>query len=348
MGPAKGQDGAVAGRERDPIDMTKAARLATGPSGDDVAVARRVLAIEAQGLGDLARSLDARLSRALDLLAGIAGRVVVTGMGKSGHVARKIAATLASTGTPALYVHPGEASHGDLGMITRADAVLALSNSGKTPELTDVITYARRIGIPLLAITGGEDSLLAREADVALILPASAEACPMGLAPTTSTTVALALGDAIAIALLERRGFGPDDFRTFHPGGQLGRRLVRVADIMHGPEQMPLVSLGTPMSDALITMSERSFGCVGVTDGEGRMVGIVTDGDLRRHMSDGLLARSVDAVMTKNPVTIGAEALAATAICMMNDRKITSLFVVADERPAGIVHIHDCLRSGIS
>ncbi|MFO1190204.1 MAG: KpsF/GutQ family sugar-phosphate isomerase [Alphaproteobacteria bacterium] len=331
--------------------MTTAARLTAGTTAgtasDDVAVARRVLAIEADGLNDLARSLDARFSRALDLLGGITGRVVVTGMGKSGHVARKIAATLASTGTPSLFVHPGEASHGDLGMITRTDAVLALSNSGKTPELTDIITYARRIGIPLLAITSGEDSLLAREADVALILPASAEACPMGLAPTTSTTVTLALGDAIAIALLERRGFGPDDFRAFHPGGQLGRRLVRVADIMHGPDRMPLVGLGTPMSNALITMSERSFGCVGVVDGDGRLTGIVTDGDLRRHMSDGLLGRSVDAVMTRNPVTIGPEALAATAIHMMNDRKITSLFVVEGQRPTGIVHIHDCLRFGV-
>jgi len=327
--------------------MTTAARLTAGTASDDVAVARRVLTIEADGLNDLARSLDARFSRALDLLGGITGRVVVTGMGKSGHVARKIAATLASTGTPSLFVHPGEASHGDLGMITRVDAVLALSNSGKTPELTDVITYARRLGIPLLAITSGEDSLLAREADVALILPASAEACPMGLAPTTSTTVTLALGDAIAIALLERRGFGPDDFRTFHPGGQLGRRLVRVADIMHGPDRMPVVGLGTPMSEALITMSERSFGCVGVVDGEGRLAGIVTDGDLRRHMSDGLLGHRVDAVMTRNPVTIGPDALAATAIHLMNDRKITSLFVVQGRRPAGIVHIHDCLRSGI-
>jgi arabinose-5-phosphate isomerase len=274
--------------------MTKAARLAAGPAGDDIAVARRVLALEAEGLGDLARSLDARFGRALDLLGGVSGRVVVSGMGKSGHVARKIAATLASTGTPALFVHPGEASHGDLGMITRADVVLALSNSGKTPELTDIITYARRIGIPLLAITSGEDSLLAREADVALILPPSAEACPMGLAPTTSTTVTLALGDAIAIALLERRGFGPDDFRTFHPGGQLGRRLIRVADIMHGADRMPLVLAGTPMSDALIAMSERSFGCVGVTNREGKLMGIVTDGDLRRHMGDGLLARPVE------------------------------------------------------
>jgi len=333
--------------------MQKAARLDTASAGDDLAVddlavARRVLAIEAGGLSDLSRSLDGRFSRALNLLASIPGRIVVTGMGKSGHVARKIAATLASTGTPALFVHPGEASHGDLGMITRADAVLALSNSGKTPELGDVVTYVRRIGIPLLAITSGEDSMLAREADVALILPPSAEACPLGLAPTTSTTVTLALGDAIAIALLERRGFGPDDFRAFHPGGHLGRRLVRVADIMHGPDNMPVVARGTPMSAALITMSERSFGCVGVVDDGGRLVGIVTDGDLRRHMSEGLLARSVDAVMTTNPVTIGGDSLAATAIRMMNERKITSLFVVVDGRPAGIVHIHDCLRSGIS
>lgn len=314
----------------------------------DIDVARRVLEIERRGLVALADILDASFVRALDTLSGIAGRVVVTGMGKSGHVAHKIAATLASTGTPAQYVHPAEASHGDLGMITRSDVVLALSNSGETPELSDLVAYTKLYKIPLVAITGRAGSSLDRAADVSLVTPDSAEACPMDLAPTTSTTVMLALGDAIAVALLERRGFSTDDFRMLHPGGQLGRRFIKVADIMHDGDAIPLVAPDTLMSDALIVMTAKSFGSVGVTGKDGRLVGIITDGDLRRHMNDGLLRSAVAEVMTQNPKTIGPDVLAAQALAMMNDNSITGLFVVDDDRPVGIVHIHDCLRAGVT
>lgn len=315
---------------------------------DDLAVARRVLATESAGLTDLARALDARFVAALDRLADVRGRVVVTGMGKSGHVGRKIAATLASTGTPAFFVHPGEASHGDLGMITAADAVLALSNSGETAELSDIVAYTRRIAIPLVAITERPQSTLAQSADIALILPGSEEACPLGLAPTTSTTVMMALGDALAVALLERKGFGAEEFRGIHPGGALGRRLVRVADIMHGPDALPVVDRATPMSEVVVTATAKSFGCAGVVDSDGKLTGIVTDGDLRRHMSAGLLERPAEEVMTRNPKTIRPGALAAEALRVMNDCAITSLFVVDGGRPVGILHIHDCLRAGVA
>jgi len=325
-----------------------AAEPATGDlATDDLAVARRVLATESAGLDDLARTLDARFVAALDRLAGVAGRVIVTGMGKSGHVGRKIAATLASTGTPAFFVHPGEASHGDLGMITAADAVLALSNSGETTEISDIVAYTRRIDIPLVAITERPRSALAQAADIALILPGSDEACPMGLAPTTSTTVMMALGDALAVALLERKGFGAEEFRDIHPGGALGRRLVRVADIMHGADALPLVARAAPMSEVLVTATAKSFGCAGVVDADGSLAGIVTDGDLRRHMSAGLLERTAAEVMTDRPKTIRPGALAAEALRLMNACTITSLFVVEEGRPVGILHIHDCLRAGI-
>ena len=280
-------------------------------------------------------------------MAAITGRVIVTGMGKSGHVACKIVATLASTGTPALFVHPGEASHGDLGMITATDAVLALSNSGKTSELSDIIAYVRRFGIPLIGITGQDDSLLAEQADLALILPPTPEACPLGLAPTTSTAMMMALGDAIAIALLGRKGFSERDFQVLHPGGTLSRRLLRVADVMHGPEELPLCGADTPMAKAILVMTNRRFGCVGITDDDGRLLGIVTDGDLRRHMAEDLLQRPAREVMTQAPHSIRAQALAAEALGLMNAKTITSLFVIEDERPAGILHIHDCLRAGV-
>ena len=309
----------------------------------------RVLQIEADGLLALQRTLDDSLERALDSLAGITGRVVVTGIGKSGHVARKIAATLASTGSPALYVHPAEASHGDLGMITPGDAVIALSNSGGTVELADIIAYTRRFRIPLIAVTSRRDSVLANAADVCLLLPKATEACPMGLAPTTSTTMMLALGDALAIALLERRGFSPADFQVLHPGGQLGRRLLRVADVMHGRDEMPLVGPDALTDQAILVMTSKRFGCVGIVDSHGRLIGIVTDGDLRRHMSPDLLRQPVGTIMTADPKSIRPDALAAEALAEMNitDRPVTSLFVVDGERPVGIVHIHDLLRAGI-
>ncbi len=304
---------------------------------------------EITGLERLAEMLDDGFSAAVSRCAAARGRIIVTGIGKSGHIARKIAATLASTGTPAQFVHAGEASHGDLGMIGAEDAILALSNSGETTELADIIAYSRRFGIPLVAVTGGSESALAAAADAVLLLPAAAEACPMGLAPTTSTTVMMALGDALAIALLERRGFSTADFHLFHPGGKLGRQLLRVADIMHAGAEMPLVPPALRMSEAILVMTAKSFGCLGACDPEGRLIGIVTDGDLRRHMGDALLGRAVEEVMQRAPKTIGAAALAAEALGLMNRTAITSLFVVDDDgRPIGFLHMHDCLRAGVA
>ena len=332
------------------MSSTKAMRRQdTTHASADIACARRVLRLEAEGLEAMAQSLDELFTEALDLLDGRTGRVVVTGIGKSGHVARKIASTLASTGTPALFVHPAEASHGDLGMIEpEGDAVIALSNSGETTELADLVAYAKRFHIPLIAITGRADSALAQAADVALVLPASDEASPMGLAPTTSTTVMLALGDAIAVALLERKGFSPDRFHALHPGGRLGRMLLKVADLMHRGEEVPLASGDTAMADALLVMTNKRFGCVAIVDGDGVLQGVITDGDLRRHMSPGLLDLRAAEVMTRAPRTIGADALASEAVGLMNSNAITNLFVVEDGRPVGILHIHDCLRAGVA
>jgi len=322
------------------------------PQADrDLVVAREVLATEASGLRALAASLDDGFARALGLLAAPMGRIVVTGMGKSGHVARKISATLASTGTPALFVHPAEASHGDLGMMVAGDVVLALSNSGETAELADIIAHSRRFGLPLVAVTGNRHSTLGRAADAVVELPAAAEACPMGLAPTTSTTMQLALGDAIAVALLTRRGFGPADFQAFHPGGKLGARLRRVCDLMSRGDALPLADPGTVMDVALLRMTEKRFGCLGVVGGDGRLIGILTDGDLRRAMGPDLLSRRVGELMTPGPRTIGPDALAAEALHAMNagGRPITTLFVVdPGHRPVGILHIHDLLRAGVA
>jgi len=326
----------------------EAATAGAGASATDLEAGRRVLAAEAEALAQLGRMLDASFTRALDLLAATTGRVVVSGMGKSGLVGRKIAATLASTGTPAQYVHPGEASHGDLGMIAEGDAILALSNSGETPELADLLAHSRRFAIPLVAVTARAGSTLAQTADVALILPGMPEACPMGLAPTTSTTAMLALGDALAVALLGRKGFTAEQFRVFHPGGKLGKQLQRVADLMHGVADMPIVQLGARMGDALIVMTARGFGCAVVVDAEGRLCGIVTDGDLRRHMSPQLLNRHVEQVMNQAPKTIRPAALAAEALGTMNDRKVTQLVVVEDDRPVGMVRMHDLLRAGVA
>ena len=325
------------------------ARPAAKPSAKaDLAAARQVLALEAEGLRALAEGLGAPFVAALDILHAVKGRVIVTGMGKSGHVGVKIAATLASTGTPALFVHPAEASHGDLGMIAKNDAVVALSNSGETAELAVIISYAARFAIPLIAITAGARSALAQAADALLVLPPIAEACPLGLAPTTSTTMTLALGDALAVALLERRGFTRQEFRVLHPGGKLGRKLLHVADIMHAGKQVPLCRATTPMSQALLEMSAKSFGCVAVIDKHGQLAGVVTDGDLRRHMHPDLLKRSAGEVMTARPKTIRPGALAAEALQFMNTSRITSLFVVEHGKVLGIVHLHDCLRAGVA
>jgi len=278
------------------------------------------------------------------MILAVRGRVVVSGMGKSGHVGRKIAATFASTGTPAQFVHPAEASHGDLGMVTESDLALVLSNSGETPELADLIAHARRFRIPLIGVAARPGSTLLRQADLALVLPAAEEACGNGIVPTTSTTMTLALGDALAVALMEHRRFTPEHFRTFHPGGKLGALLATVGDLMG--RDLPLVAEDAPMSEALLEISQKGFGVTGVTDGQGALVGIITDGDLRRHM-DGLLERRAAEVMTRAPRVIAPEALAAAALAEMQDRKITCLFAVEEGRPRGILHIHDCLRAGL-
>jgi len=312
--------------------------------------ATRVIAEESAALAALAQALDGHVTQAVDLLLAAQGRVIVSGMGKSGHVGRKIAATFASTGTPAHFVHPAEASHGDLGMMARGDVVLVLSNSGETPELADLVAHTRRFRIPLIAIVGRRVSTIAAQADIALILPPIPEACGIGIVPTTSTTMMLALGDALAIALMQARDFTPDHFRAFHPGGKLGARLARVRDLMHGGDALPLAGLRTPMTDALLTISQKGFGVVGVTDSDGRLAGIVTDGDLRRHMA-GLLDRVAGDVMTPAPRSIGPDQLAVEALAEMNEAQITCLFVVdpaGSRLPVGIVHIHDCLRAGIA
>jgi arabinose-5-phosphate isomerase len=333
---------AVAEREADDLAAARAVK--------DLAIGRDVLATEAAALGALGAGLGRDFCSAIDHLFGISGRVVVTGMGKSGHVARKIAATLASTGTPALFVHPAEASHGDLGMVVAGDAVVALSNSGETAELAAIIGHASRIGLPLIAITGVAESALATAATVALILPAAPEAGPIGLAPTTSTTMQMALGDALAVALLARRGFSAGDFREIHPGGKLGFRLKRVRDLMHQGDELPLVAPGTTMDKALITMTAKRFGALGIAE-SGRLVGIITDGDLRRAMGPDLLTRTVDAIMNTAPRTIMPEALAEDAMKQMNfsSRPVTALFVVDEAGMVrGILHIHDLLRAGVA
>jgi arabinose-5-phosphate isomerase len=292
-------------------------------------------------------SLGPQFEAASRIFLNTTGRLVVSGVGKSGHVGRKIAATMASTGTPALFVHPTEASHGDLGMITSHDAILALSWSGETAELGDLIRYSRRFRVPLVAMTGKEFSTLGKAADVVLALPRVRESCPHGLAPTSSSLIQLAMGDALAVALLELRGFTASSFKIFHPGGKLAARLMSVQQLMHTGEEVPLVQIGTRMGDVLLAIAGRRFGCVGIVDGQGHLVGMVTDGDLRRHMGANLLELYVDEVMTQNPITAAQDLLASSALELMNSRRITALFVVSDSKPVGIVHIHDLLRAGV-
>jgi arabinose-5-phosphate isomerase len=316
---------------------------------DAVAVGRRVLTAEADALRAQAAGLDAAFAEAVDRLVSAKGRIVCTGMGKSGHVARKIAATFASTGSPAFFVHPAEASHGDLGMISQDDVIIALSKSGAAPELADVIAYAKRFAIPLIAITAEPASALAGAASVVLQLAAAAEATSEVNAPTTSTTLQLALGDALAVALLERRGFRPQDFRIFHPGGKLGAMLRTVGDLMHGFGELPLVTGATPMKDALLVMTEKRWGIVGVTDADGALAGAITDGDLRRHI-DGLMTQTAAEVMTAGPKkTVPPTMLASEALALMSDPApaVTVLFVVDAGKPVGILHIHDLLRVGV-
>ena len=326
------------------------ANLKTDPVRQAVASAIRTLATEREGLVTLMDAIGNGLGEifaaAVDRLAAAQGRIIVTGMGKSGHVARKIAATFASTGSPSHYVHPAEASHGDLGMVRPEDLIIALSWSGETTELADIIGYAKRFRVPLIAITSNQNSTLGRQADVCLTLPKAREACPNGLAPTTSTTMQLALGDALAVALLERRGFTADHFRVLHPGGRLGAQLKHVRDIMHTGDRLPIVPLGMLMADALVVHSEKSFGCAIVVDRDGSLAGIVTDGDIRRHMSGDLLSRAVDEVMTPTPLTIAPDMLVAEALDLIETRKKGALIVAEDRRPVGLVHVLDLLRVG--
>lgn len=334
------------------MPLRKTAIASTAIYDADLKAARRVLRFAGDALDTLAESLDESFSLALDILARVHGRVVVSGMGKSGHIGRKIAATLSSTGTPAQFVHPAEASHGDLGALTRSDALMMLSNSGETAELSDLITYSRRHAIPLIGIASNPQSALMIAADAPLLLPKSQEACPMGLAPTTSTTVMLALGDALAVALMERKGFSADQYRDLHPGGALGRALIRVTDIMHTGSAVPLVHPDSAMHDVLITMTAGGFGVAGVVDAAGTLAGIITDGDLRRHMNPELLGLKARDIMTVSPKTVGPAMLAAEALAYMNSApKVTCLFVVreddASRRPIGVLHVHDCLRAGL-
>ena len=317
--------------------------------------ATNTLELEALGITQLAKALDDDLGgefvKAVETISNAQqnnGRVIISGMGKSGHIGQKVAATLASTGTPAFFVHPSEAGHGDLGMITANDAVIGFSWSGETVELSALINYTRRFNVSLIAITSKLDSALAQAADVKLILPRSTEACPHGLAPTTSTTMQLALGDALAIALLEYKGFTASDFKIFHPGGALGASLSYVRDLMHKGDALPLVSSDLKMSEALVIMTEKSFGCLGITDDRGHLDGIITDGDLRRHMNAGLIDMSASDVMTKHPKTVPSSMLASKALEVINSSNITTVFVVDDDKPVGILHLHDLLRAKIA
>ena len=315
--------------------------------------ARDVIRAEAEALSTLADGLDENFRNAIDLLLNAKGRVIVTGIGKSGHIARKVAATFASTGTPAQFVHPAEASHGDLGMVTQADVVLAISNSGEAPELANIIAFSRRFDIPLIGMTKALDSALGKQCDVVLSLPDLGEACGTGVVPTISTTMTLALGDALAVALMKHRSFTAEHFRDFHPGGKLGALLTKVADLMHSGDALPLVAADTPMQEALIAISEKGFGVVGVTDSDSALIGIITDGDLRRHMSDRFLDLMARDVMTTSPRTIDPDILAQEAVGIMNGqdggRSVTCLFVTepSTAKPLGLIHIHDCLRVGL-
>jgi arabinose-5-phosphate isomerase len=335
-------------------DMANPHPLMTDSSGTDSAVQSALRTLDAEGSGiaaltaALQSDLRAPFTAAADLIRSAKGRLIVTGLGKSGHIGRKIAATFASTGTPAFFVHAAEASHGDLGMITADDVILALSWSGEQPEMKNLITYAKRFRIAVIAMTADRESSLAKAADVALTLPKAREACPHNLAPTTSSLMMLALGDALAIALLEGRGFTSVDFSVLHPGGKLGALLKYTRDLMHSGDAVPLKPLGTKMSDALVEMTSKGFGCVGIVDARGHLAGIVTDGDLRRHMGPDLMTATVDEVMTKNPKTIDRDVLAGEALEILNSSKITTLIVTDAGKPVGIVHLHDFLRAGVA
>jgi arabinose-5-phosphate isomerase len=329
-------------------------KLSEAAQKQGLATAVRVLETEAKALQELAHFLNDSFVQAVEMISSAEGRVIVTGMGKSGHVGRKIAATFASTGTPSFFVHPAETSHGDMGMIVRGDIVLALSNSGEAKELNDLIEYTRRFAIPLIGITSRPASTLGTRADITLLLPPCPEACPNGLAPTTSTTLTLALGDALAVTLLEKKGFTEKDFKVFHPGGKLGQQLMKVSEIMHKGEQVPVASENISVADAIRIITEKGFGCIGLTDAQGVLTGIITDGDIRRKISADIMTKTARDIMTRQPKTAAPDALVAEAMAVMNDlkntfRRITCLLVVdATGKPVGLLHIHDCLRAGFA
>lgn len=312
-----------------------------------LSIGQKVLEIEGAALNQMANELGAEFAEAVRLIHLCKGRVILSGMGKSGHIARKIAATLASTGTPAHFVHPAEASHGDLGMITPSDICIVLSNSGETSELSDVIAHTRRFGIPLIGVASRAQSTLLKAADIALVLPNAPEACAIGMAPTTSTTATLALGDALSVAVMELRGFSPENFNTYHPGGKLGAQLIKVEGLMHSGAELPLVRPETVMIDTIMTMNEKMFGLVGLVDEKGALCGIITDGDLRRNL-DGLLEKTAADIGMHMPRTVAKEMLAIEALALMNNSKISAVFVIDEaKKPIGLLHIHDCLRAGL-
>ena len=320
----------------------------------DIQSAKRTIDKEIEALRMMEDQLDDSLCKALDVMQKTTGRVIITGMGKSGHIGSKIAATLASTGTPSFFVHPGEASHGDLGMLTASDSVVAISNSGETKELSDIIIYCKRYGIPLIAITKNPDSALGRAGDVLLKLPDDGEACPLGLAPTSSTTATLVLGDILAVCMLERKGFSKTDFRQRHPGGKLGAFLQKVSDLMHAGDEMPILNEHAALRQIILTMSSKMLGCVGIIDENGDLSGMITDGDLRRAMASSLdndlFDKTAEDIMTRNPKTTSPDVLVAEAVNVMNTtgKGITQLFVVDNKKPIGVIHMHDCLRAGVA
>ena len=320
-------------------------------SQEIINAARQVLDTEMHGLSLLKDSISDAFVQAANLMFNTKGRVIISGMGKSGHVGQKIAATLASTGTPSFFVHPSEASHGDLGMLTKNDTLITISNSGESREMGDIISFSRRFGIPMIAITSNPQSTMAQAADIVLLIPnkkEAPEACPLGMAPTTSTTTTLAMGDALAVALLEMRGFTKEQFHDRHPGGKLGNVLLKVSDVMAKGDAMPLVALDMMMADALVIMTEKSLGCLGVVDSDGRLIGVITDGDLRRHMTADIIVRQAGDIMTKNPKTIPPNMLGSEAVGLMNTAKITNIFVVdADNKPVGLLHLHHLLQAGV-
>lgn len=329
------------------LALTDAAALAR--IGQTIDIEMRGLAAMRAGLGtELSNGLAAAFLASMRAIEASGGAVVVTGMGKSGHIGRKIAATLASTGTHSHFVHPAEASHGDLGMIAPRDVVLALSWSGEAPELANIISYTRRFGITLIAITSRPDSALGRAADIGLFLPAAEEACPNGLAPTTSTTMQLVAGDALAVLLLERRGFSAHDFSRYHPGGKLGAQLLTAGQLMHQGEALPLVAQDATLSEGIVEMTSKRFGIAAVVDAQGNLAGVLTDGDLRRAFQQGFQDVSVAEAMGRRPQTITRDAMAAQVLARMNDARITCMFVVEDHKPVGVVHIHDLLRAGVA